>query len=82
MILPASQKKSKFLISRPDDRAIPSGRPSVHCSIRLDDVSSRPDTRQTSIIRPDDMLLPSGPLHCIEKLLFQLTSVRTFQQHV
>jgi hypothetical protein len=29
------------------------GRSSVHCSIRPDDVSSRPDARQTSIIRPD-----------------------------
>jgi hypothetical protein len=41
----ASQKKFKFPVSRPDDRAIPSGRPSVHYSIRPDDVSSRPDAR-------------------------------------
>jgi hypothetical protein len=27
---------------------------------RPDDVSSRPDARHSSIIRPDDMLLPSG----------------------
>jgi hypothetical protein len=79
-ILPASQKNFKFPVSRPDDRAILSGRPSVHCSIRPDDVSSCPDARRTSIIRPDDVLLPSEPLHCIEKLLCQLTSVRTFQQ--
>jgi hypothetical protein len=39
---------------------IPSGRPSVYCSIRPDDVSSRPDARHSSIIRPDDVLLPSG----------------------
>jgi hypothetical protein len=40
----------------------PSGRSShyVHCFIRPDDVSSCPDSRQTSIIRPDDVLLPSG----------------------
>jgi len=37
----------RFPVSRPDDRAIPSGRPSVHCSIRPDDVSYRPDARQT-----------------------------------
>jgi hypothetical protein len=39
---------------------IPSGRPSVYCSIHLDDMSFRPDIRQTSIICPDDVLLPSG----------------------
>jgi len=31
-------EESKFPVSRPDDRAIPSGRPSFHCSIRPDDV--------------------------------------------
>jgi hypothetical protein len=51
----------KFPVSRPDDRAIPSGRPSVHYSIRPDDVSSRPNARQTSIIRPDEVFIPSGP---------------------
>jgi hypothetical protein len=51
---------------------IPSERLSVYCSIRSDDVSFRPDIRQTSIICPDDMLLPSGHLHRIEKLLCQL----------
>jgi len=44
---------------------IPSGRPSVYCSIH-------PDIRQTSIICPDDVFLPSGHLHRIEKLLCQL----------
>jgi hypothetical protein len=34
-------------VSCPDDRAIPSERPSVHSSIRLDDVPYRPDARQT-----------------------------------
>jgi hypothetical protein len=52
----------RFPISRPDD-----------VSSCLDDVSSHPEARQTSIISPD---------HCIEKLMFQLASVRTFQQHV
>jgi hypothetical protein len=56
-----SQKNFKFPASRPDNRAIPSRRPSVHCSIRPDDVSFRPDAIQSSIIRPDDVLLPSGP---------------------
>jgi hypothetical protein len=45
---------------------IPSGRPSVHCSIR-------PDIRQTSIICPEDVLFLSGYLHRIEKLLCQLS---------
>jgi hypothetical protein len=51
---------------------IPSGRPFVYCSIRLDDVSFRPDIRQTSIICPDHVFLSSGHLHRIEKLLCQL----------
>jgi hypothetical protein len=51
----------------------PSGRPSVYCSVRPDDVSFRPDIRQTSIICPDDVLLLSGHLHRIEKLLCQLS---------
>jgi hypothetical protein len=55
---------------------IPSGRPSVYCSIHPDDVSFRPDIRQTSIICPDDVFLPSGHLHRIEKLLCQLASER------
>jgi hypothetical protein len=37
----------KFPVNRLDDRAIPSERPSVHCSILPDDMSSRPDARQT-----------------------------------
>jgi hypothetical protein len=60
-----------FPVSRSDDQAIPSGRHSVHCSIRPDDVSFRPDIRQTSIICPNDVLLPSRHLHRIEKLLSQ-----------
>jgi len=37
----------RFPASRPDDSAIPSGRPSVYCSIRPDDVPYRPDASQT-----------------------------------
>jgi hypothetical protein len=36
-----------FPVSCPDDRAIPSRRPSVYCSIRQDDVPYRPDANQT-----------------------------------
>jgi hypothetical protein len=59
-----------------------SGRPSVHCSIRPDDVSSRSDTRQTSIIRPDEVFILSGPHTVSRSFLCQLASVRMFQQHV
>jgi hypothetical protein len=55
-------------VSHPDDRAIPSERPSVHCSIRPDDVSSHPDAIQTSIIRPDEVFIPSGP-HTVSRSL-------------
>jgi hypothetical protein len=49
--------------------------PSGRCAI----LSGRPD--RPSIICPDNVL--SRPdLHCFEKLLFQLESVRTFQQPV
>jgi hypothetical protein len=51
---------------------IPSGSPSVYCSIRLDDVSFRSDIRQTRIICPNDILLPSGHVHRIEKFLYHL----------
>jgi hypothetical protein len=51
---------------------IPSGRPSVYCSILPENVSFRPDIRQTSIICPDDVVILSGHLHRIEKLLCQL----------
>jgi hypothetical protein len=44
----------RFPVSRPDDRAMPSGRLSDHCSIRLDDVPYRPDASQTKHH-------PSGP---------------------
>jgi hypothetical protein len=57
---------------------IPSGRPFVYCSIRPDDVSFRLDIRQTSTICPDDVLLPFGHLHRIEKLLCQLSPSERF----
>jgi hypothetical protein len=51
----------RFPVSRPDDV---SSRPDAHLStipsIRTT-CSSRPDARQTSIIRPDDVSFPSGP---------------------
>jgi hypothetical protein len=55
-----------------------SGRPSVYCSIRPDDVSFRQDIRQTSIICLDDVFLPSEHLHYIEKLLCQLAPFGRF----
>jgi hypothetical protein len=50
-----------FPVSRPDDRAIPSGRPFVHCSIRLDDVPYRPDSRQTKHHPSGRRTFPSKP---------------------
>jgi hypothetical protein len=72
------EKDRRFQIPcQPSGRlVIPSRRPSVHCSIRPDDVFI-PTGRQT------DQHLPSGrrilsvrTLHCIEKLMFHLESVR------
>jgi hypothetical protein len=37
----------RFPVNRPDDRAIPSGRPSVYWSILLDDMPYRSDASQT-----------------------------------
>jgi hypothetical protein len=63
-------------------RVIPLGRPSVHCSIRPDDVFI-PTGRQTDQHHPSGRRIFSvRTLHCIEKLLFQLASVRTSQQSV
>jgi hypothetical protein len=64
-------RRFRFPVSRPDDQAIPSGRPSDHCSIRPDDVPYRPDYVH---FRPDPPL-------CRE-VYIQLASVRTSQQHV
>jgi len=63
-------------------RVFPSGRPSVHCSIRPDDVFI-PTGRQTDQHHPSGQRIFSvRTLHCIKKLLFQLASVRTSQQPV
>jgi hypothetical protein len=51
----------QFPVSRPDDRAIPSGRLSVLCSIRPDDVPFRPDARQTKYHPSGRRIFPSGP---------------------
>jgi hypothetical protein len=64
-------RRFRFPVSRLDDRAIPSGRPSDHCSIRPDDVPYRPD---------DVDFCPDHPL-CRE-VSIQLASVRTSLQHV
>jgi hypothetical protein len=40
-------QRFQFSVNRPDDRAIPFGRPSVYYSIRPDDVPYRPDASQT-----------------------------------
>jgi hypothetical protein len=78
------EKDRRFQIScQPSGRrVIPSGRPSVHCSIRLDDMFI-PTGRQTDQHHPSGRHIFSvRTLHCVEKLLFQLASVRTSQQPV
>jgi hypothetical protein len=63
-------------------RVIPSGRPSIHCSICPNDVFI-PTKRQTDQHHPSGRCFFSvRTLHCIEKLLFQLASVWTSQQPV
>jgi hypothetical protein len=57
---------------------IPSGRPSIYCSIRPDDVSS-PSRRQTVQHHPSGRRASSvRTLHCIEKFLCQLVLSRRF----
>jgi hypothetical protein len=51
----------RFLVSRPDDLAIPSGRTSVHCSIRPDDVPYHLDTRHTKHHPSGRRIFPFGP---------------------
>jgi len=46
-ILPAKSENLWFPVSRPDDRAILSGRPFVYCSIRPDDMPYHLDASQT-----------------------------------
>jgi hypothetical protein len=51
----------RFPLSRPDDvSSLPDAHLSTVPSVRTT-CSSRPDDRQTSIIRPDDVSFPSGP---------------------
>jgi hypothetical protein len=42
-----TSQKNRFPVSHPDDLAILFGRPSVHCSMRPDDVPYRPNAPQT-----------------------------------
>jgi hypothetical protein len=63
-------------------RVIPSGRPSVHCSIRSDYMFI-PTGRQTDQHHPSGRHIFSvRTLHFIKKLLFQLASVWTSQKPV
>jgi len=50
-----------FHVSRPDDRAIPSRRPSDHCSIHPDDVPYRLDASQTKHHPSGRRAFPFGP---------------------
>jgi len=50
-----------FPVSRPDDRAIPSGRPSDQCSIHPDDVPYRSNASQTKHHLSGLRAFPSGP---------------------
>jgi len=78
------EKDRRFQIPcQPSGRhVIPSRRPSVHCSIRPDDMFI-PTGRQTDQHHPSRRRIFSvRTLHCIEKLLFQLAPVQTSQQPV
>jgi hypothetical protein len=54
-------RRFRFPVSRPDNRAIPSGRPSDHCSIRPDNVPYRPNASQTKHHSSGRRTLLSGP---------------------
>jgi hypothetical protein len=78
------EKERRFQIPcQPSGRhVIPSRCPFVHCSIRPKDVFI-PTRRQTDQDHPSGRcILLIRTLHCIEKLLFQLASIRTSQQPV
>jgi hypothetical protein len=64
----------RFLVSRPDAHlpTVPSVRMTCHLV--------RTPNRLASSVRTT--YLSARTPHCIEKLLFQLASVRTFQQHI
>jgi hypothetical protein len=69
----APSEDFRFPVNRPDDRAIPSGRPSDNCSIR-------PDAIQTKHHPSGRSAFPSRP-STVSRRSIQLASVRTFQQH-
>jgi hypothetical protein len=76
-------KLEKPVPCQPSGRCvIPFGRPSVHTSSRPDDVSYCPDARQTKASSVRTTWISVRTLLCIEKLLFQLTSIQTSQQPV
>jgi hypothetical protein len=67
----------KFPVSRPNDRAILFGRPSVHYSVRATCLLSGPP-RQISIIRPDEVFIPSGPHTVLRSFCSSLHLSRRF----
>jgi hypothetical protein len=77
-----TSQNNRFPVNRPNDRAIPSGLLSVHCSICPDDMACRPEARQIKHHPSRRCVISVRTLHCIEKLLFQFSSVRTYQQPV
>jgi len=76
-----SQKIFQFPVSHPDDRAIPSGCPSVTVTSARTTCHIVRTPDKPSIIRPDDVSLRPDPPLCREGSI-QLASIRTFQQHV
>jgi hypothetical protein len=75
-------KRFQFPCQPSGRRVILSRRPSVHCSIRPDDMFI-PTGSQTDQHHPSGRRIFSvWTLHCIEKLLLQLASIRTSQQPV
>jgi len=78
-----SASQEKLVPCQPSGRhVIPSGRSSVHSSSRLDNMPYGPDARQTKASSVRTKWISVQTLICIEKLLFQLASVRTTQQPV
>jgi hypothetical protein len=61
LCIACKSEEFRFPVSRPDDHAILSGCPSVHCSIRPDDVPYRPDSRQTKHHPSGRRVFPSRP---------------------
>jgi hypothetical protein len=67
-------RRFRFSVSLSDDRAIPSGRPSDHCSISPDDVPYRPNAIQTKHHSSKRRALPSGPTTVLRR--FYLACIR------